>query len=615
MPKLPFVGGPYPSRSVAAAASELTNLYVEMIENPDDRAKNTAALFGAPGRHVGKAYASATTRGLWSGGGRLFIANGTDLVELNSSWAEVSRHACGAVDDGFPVQIFGNGTQLLIISAGQAYVDNGAGPVACRFLLEGTVTAVTTAITWQSGDKFTSVMVGQEITVGGYELLVTVFTDDQHITVTPAMPAGLSGTVSASGVAIFWTSGDQFTSAMEGFPIIINGVSYTVATVLNPNQLALTTPATAPGVVTPALPYITGLTNLPYSAAGGDLVTAVTGGYLDGSFYVQRPAGGSPDLGRTVNFSDVNDGTTWRGLSFFVKEGAADYIQSILIDSEIIYVFGTETCEAWQNDPNSGLPVRIPGAMAKYGSISHWGPIAMNGKVYLVGGDAQGGPVAYRIDNSTPTRISTHAEEEQWNAAGLGVNCISYSYMEEGHIFWVINFGAQAWAWDETSKKWSKRMCWSGSAFTAYLTSYHTYIPEWGTGKHITCGNVANGNVYESSVNFYDDGGADLGWRVAIPYRYNGGNLIYFGLMVMELETGTVASGAAPTITRDYSDDRGVTFIQPDAQSIGVHAASGLRVQWFPAGASRGRVWRFTGAGQYKVALIDLQCDESLGDT
>lgn len=586
-----------------------------MVENPDDRSKNTALLFGAPGRHVGKAYPSNSTRGLWSGGGRLFIANGTDLVELNSSWVEVSRHACGAVDDGLPVQIFSNGTQLLIISAGQAYCDNGAGPVACRFQLNGTVTAVTTAITWQAGDKFTADMVGREITVGGYQLLVVTFTNDTHIVVTPAMSTGLSGVVTAFESFVFWTSGNQFTAALAGFPIVINGVTYTVGVYINPSTLVLTTAATAPGVTSSGLAYTTGLTNLPYSSAGGALVTAKTGGYLDGSFYVQRPAGGSPDLGRQVNYSAVLDGTSWAGLDFITKEGASDYLQSILIDAEVLYLFGTETVEAWQNNPTTGRPVRIPGAMEKYGSISRWGPIAMNGKVYLVGGDAQGGPVAYRIESATPVRISTHAVEEQWNAAGLGVNCISYSYMEEGHIFWVINFGAQAWAWDETSKKWSKRMCWSGSAFTPYLTYYHTYIPEWGSGKHITCGNLLNGNVYESSVNFYDDAGSDLGWRVAIPYRYNGGNYIYFGLMVLEMETGTVPSGAAPTITRDYSDNRGKTFIQPDTASAGVNGDSGLRVQWFPAGGSRGRVWRLAGAGQYKVALIDLECDEELGAT
>lgn len=615
MTPLPLVGPPYPSRSLAAACSELTNLFIETAESNPDQAKNTAFLFGTPGRHLFKNLdiANGNIRGFWSGGGRLFVAQGLDLVEVNSSAVVVSRTTYTAVDDGNPVQILGNGNQLLIISAGQAYVADGVTIVACRFQLNGVLTAsgaTPAVLTWTSGDKFTAAMLNRAVIVDGQVMLVGVYTDTTHVTLTTAFSGVGAGNVTTFFDEVFWTSGTVFTDAMKDLPITINGVVYTVKSVLSQYVLLIYEDA---GQQT-GVAYVTTRTNLTFSAAGGDLVTAKTAAFFGSAAYVQRPSGGTPDLGRQVNFSGVLDFTSWAGLDFKTKEGGIDYMRSIIVDGDLMGILGTETSEAWSLDPNTGLPVRVPGYTVKYGSISQWGPICIDGKVYFVGGDSQGGIIAYRVDSAIPTRISTHAEEAVWNSAGLGVNCISYGYTEEGHVFWCINFGAQTWCWDETEKRWGRRMSWSGSAFAGDKTLYHTYLPEWGGGKHITAGDLLSGIVYESSVNFYDDNGSDRAWQRAVPYRYNQGHLIYFGYMELEMETGTVASGAAPTIARDYSDDRGKTFGNSQTASIGVHDDTSLRVTWpFPSGSSRGRVWRFFGSGQSKVALIALQGEETLG--
>ncbi len=188
---------------------------------------------------------------------------------------------------------------------------------------------------------------------------------------------------------------------------------------------------------------------------------------------------------------------------------------------------------------------------------------------------------------------------------------ISYAYLEEGHSFWVFHIGTQCWGFDTTTGAWHQRAAWNGTAFTTYPTYFHTYIAQFGVGKHIT-GGLLNGKVYESSVNIYDDDGVDIGWERAMPYSYGtgGGNRQYFGRMTLELETGTVpAAMTVPNVTRDYSDDRGHTFVNPQTASLGAHNDFSARVFWPSGGSSRDRVWRFRGAGKEKVALIDLDCD------
>ncbi len=176
--------------------------------------------------------------------------------------------------------------------------------------------------------------------------------------------------------------------------------------------------------------------------------------------------------------------------------------------------------------------------------------------------------------------------------------------------------GSQTWAYDIGEGAWHQRMAQSGGTFTAYPTAYHTYIAEFGNGQHIT-GGPLNGTLYESSVSFYDDAGADIKWQRALPHLYNAGKQMYFGMFRLEMETGTTPSGT-PTITLDYSDNRGHTFTgslpaPAAAASAGTNAQYSQLVSWFAGGSSRDRVYRLTGQGQYRVALIDAELDVEMG--
>lgn len=545
--KLALAGQSYTSRSVTAAAQSCINLYPERIEDPNEAAqgKSRAALYGIPGRHLFKdlttIHPSATPgRGLWSGGGRMFVAAGTKYFEISEAGALIGLvHTIADDATHTPVQFFPNGNQLFIVSADRAYIDNGSGPTLISF-------------------------------------------------------AALSGTVNTNGTTVTWVSGNTFDVGMTGQQITINGINYTVNVVLSSIVLTLTATAGVQSAVT-------------YSST--PILTARTGAFLDLYFIVNRP------FSRQFNISAINDGSTWDALDLALKEGYPDHIRSVLADNEQLYVFGEEIFEVFQNTGNADFPFeRINGASGRFGSISPWGPIAIDGHVYFIGGNSKGQISAYVLAGFVPKRISTHAIEAQWNAASLGENCVSYSYLEEGHSFWVINFGTQTWAFDTTTGAWHERYKWNGSAFTDYPTRYHAFIPEWGTGgKHITAGS-GDGKLYESSVNFYDDDGADTKWQRALPHLYNQRSRMYFGRLELEMETGTIPSGSEPVVSRDYSDDRGHTFANAVTAGIGTNAQYTKRVFWPSNGSSYDRVYRLSGTGQHKVALIDAEIAIEAGD-
>jgi len=294
----------------------------------------------------------------------------------------------------------------------------------------------------------------------------------------------------------------------------------------------------------------------------------------------------------------------------------------VLAANEQLYLFGVDGFEVWQNTGAGvgGFPFeRINGASSNIGSISKWGPIDLGGIVGFVGGH-KGRISAYLLNGFTPIRISTFAEEYAWNAASLGENCVSWSYTEEGHVFWCITFTTQTWVYDLTTKLWHQRYRWNGSAFVTYGLQYHVFaensynVPnDWGlNGKHLVGGD-GTGKVFQLSMDFGDDETGDMRWQRAGPYQYAEGKRIYFGRQTLEMETGTIPSGAEPVISRDYSDDRGHTFSTPQTAGIGTAGQYTKRVFWPTGGSSYNRLWRYSGSGQHKVALIALDSEQEAG--
>jgi hypothetical protein len=177
-----FIGPSYTAQSLNADSESSMNLYAEAIEGGGN-GKAKVVLYGTPGLTAAFCtLATSPVRGLWANATRLFAVAGADLYEVFANGTFVNRStAFGSLplaNDGLPVQIFPNGNQLLIVSGGIAYCDNGAGPVQPSFgartgtahyanLLTGS------QLTWVSGDKFDASMVGQTFTINTIVCTVT----------------------------------------------------------------------------------------------------------------------------------------------------------------------------------------------------------------------------------------------------------------------------------------------------------------------------------------------------------------------------------------------------------------------------------------------------------
>jgi hypothetical protein len=648
--KLQLVGEDYVSRSLAAQAETCVNLYPELFDGvaakgalaPGAQAKSSGTLYATPGRASFAALGHTNIRGMLSVNGRVWVVNGTDLVELSHTGEEISRHALPFSSGTGPAGIAFNGRQVLVVDSNNVVsVDSGIGCVACTFAPSaGFVTSTALTGTCNtSGSNVVAItpnafglgpyMVGQGITVNAIHYTIAVWIDPQNIIVSGVPGTNFGVPYELDITQVDWVSGDEFpvTSQWSGQTITIGGNPYTIFSVFSSTRLYVTTIVTPPAV------------NAAYSKTG-DAVTAVgPPAFLDGYFIIRRPAGGTPNLARQFNISALNDGAKWNALDFGIKESYPDDMVSVLSANEQLYVFGSESLEVWQNTGGTTanpFPFsRINGSVSRFGSVSPWAQIALDGNVYFLGGDGSGNVRAYVLNGWSPVPVSTPAQENTWqpnlpNGFGFSEGAIAYGYLEEGHSFAVWtnrNFGVgQTHAYDQNTGAWHQRYTWSGSAFAFNKAEFHCFAfnqaGDWGSGYHLVA-SQDSGTVYISAINYGFDqaaGSGNIKWQRALPYIYSGNQRIIYGRFTLEMETGGISVGPAPTVNLEWSDDRGKTFRGNLPCSIGTAGQTNVRVYWTRTGGlsgtggmSRGRIFRINGeilnTTPYRVAIIDAECD------
>ena len=123
MARFGFVGPSYRSQSVLADCQTCMNFYPESIES--GLGKSAFALYPTPGLNALWNLGPAPVRGLLTTQGRTFCVAGTVLWELLPPSTAINKINRGAVvSDGKPVSLAAGGNQILIASAGNAYVYN-----------------------------------------------------------------------------------------------------------------------------------------------------------------------------------------------------------------------------------------------------------------------------------------------------------------------------------------------------------------------------------------------------------------------------------------------------------------------------------------------------------
>ena len=370
-----------------------------------------------------------------------------------------------------------------------------------------------------------------------------------------------------------------------------------------------------------------------------DFPGAVTVGYLDGYFVFNEPNS------QRVWVTQLLDGLSIDPLDFASAEGSPDGLVSLIIDHREAWLFGTNSVEVWYNAGEADFPLaRIQGAYNEIGCIAPYSVAKMDNSVFWLGADARGQGIVYRAQGYQGVRISTHAVEFAIQQYDDLSDATGYTYQQDGHTFYVLNFTSAdtTWVYDAATGSWHERAGFRNGDFKRHRGNCHTRFD-----NEPIIGDYENGNLYAFSLDVYSDNGAVQKWLRswrALPTGSNNLKRTTHHSLQIDMETGVGLSGyafdeyiylgaetgaildtqddkdiilegtdftdavvgATPQLIMRWSDDGGHTWSEPRQTSMGRIGRYGTRAIFRRLGMTtklRDRVYEISGTDPVKIAI------------
>lgn len=279
------------------------------------------------------------------------------------------------------------------------------------------------------------------------------------------------------------------------------------------------------------------------------------------------------------------------GLSFATAEREADDIIALHRSHQLLWIMGTETCEAWQGtgSVSEAAFTPVPGATMERGCVARNSVLNADNSLWFLGDNA----IFYRVGSGyVPERRSTHAIEERAAAEiakGNAAKIRSWTYTRGGHEHIGLYLPTEGtFVYDVASGRW-----WEGR--TGQEATYRKVFAIQAFNK-ILVGEDNSGVISELTPTVFEDNGS-LIERVATANTPVKSKTPAFAFRVncvegQGLQTG---QGSSPLVMLDYSDDgEGKVWSKERRLGIGRVGKYAKRVIARMLGQMQppGRIWR-----------------------
>jgi hypothetical protein len=332
---------------------------------------------------------------------------------------------------------------------------------------------------------------------------------------------------------------------------------------------------------------------------------------------------------------------------FASAEGSPDNLVTLIVDHREVWLFGINTVEVWYN---AGLPdfplARIQGAFNEIGCLAAYSVAKLDNGLFWLGRDARGNGIVYRSKGYSGERVSTHAVEWQIQQYATLSDAVAYTYQQDGHAFYVLNFPTAntTWVYDVATGAWHERAGWENNEFTRQRGNC-----QMNYNNEIVIGDYVAGGLYAYDLTVYSEAGSVQKWLRswrALPTGQNnlkrtthhslqldceagvglsGNDFLYLDgryitteddlKLLTEDDNYIIASGAIdlgvnPQVMLRWSDDGGHTWSNEHWKSMGRIGEYGYRTIWRRLGMTlklRDRVYEISGTDPVKIAIMGAE--------
>ncbi|VWB70500.1 hypothetical protein [Burkholderia lata] len=296
---------------------------------------------------------------------------------------------------------------------------------------------------------------------------------------------------------------------------------------------------------------------------------------------------------------------TFDPLDIAAKNGSSDKTVAVEVANRTIWVFGEQTTEVWYNAGASDFAfARYPGTFIEYGCIAPASIAAMDTAVYWLGGGDLGEGLIFRSDQMAALAISTPALSDELRTYPRLDDAIGYTHQADGHLFYVLTFPTadKTWCYDLATKQWHERL-WMDDGGKLHRHRGSCFA-QW-RGRQLV-GDWENGNLYEMTLDAFDDDGQERLHLRSWPNTGNEGDLITYDRLIVDMEVGQAgANDPEPQVRLRWSDTRGKTWGTPLSRGLGARGEFKRRVQFNALGTDKGmgRIFEVSWSTKTKTAL------------
>ena len=278
-----------------------------------------------------------------------------------------------------------------------------------------------------------------------------------------------------------------------------------------------------------------------------DFAGATTVCYIDGYFAFNQPDS------QIIWVTGIFDGTSINPLAFAAAESSPDKVVAVVNNNREVWVFGSGTTEVWYDAATTPFPLApIQGAYNEIGCVAPFSIAKLDNSLFWLGADPRGYGIVYRNQGYTGKRVSTNAVEYAIQQYGDITDAVAYTYQQEGHAFYVLNFPTadKTWVYDVATGAWHERASWSNGVFKRNRGQCQMNF-----NSETIVGDYENGNLYVFDLDVYSDNGEVQKWlRSWRPLPPNENNLKRTAQHTLQLtcESGVGLNGIDPDDPLDW---------------------------------------------------------------
>ncbi|MBL7545618.1 MAG: hypothetical protein JNL11_17495 [Bdellovibrionaceae bacterium] len=330
--------------------------------------------------------------------------------------------------------------------------------------------------------------------------------------------------------------------------------------------------------------------------------------WLDGYFiYIQANSG-------SFFVSDWNSFNV-DPLSFAVSEGDPDKVVAEIANYRDLIMFNERSTEVYVNTGNADFPYdRVQGGFIETGCLASQSVAKIDGYVFWLGRDQFGQGKIYAIQGLSPQRISTHAIEQAIRKYANPQKATAYTYQQDGHSFYVINFAEATWCYDLSTRLWHERAYTNNGQLQRHRAESVVFFPY--LNLHFAS-DYESGQIYKLDPNVLtDDGQCITRMRIA-PHISNSLKNVFYNSLQIDMETGVglngIVQGHDPKVILQWSDDGGHTWSKEKYASIGKLGNYKTRAIFRRLGMARDLVFKMKITDPVKVNITGAQLELERG--